>query len=232
MPLTSSQILALLKQNLSNDASLSDSDLITYLQLGQERIIRDSPETLGSKEASLAITSTARTYSLASDFYQFRTKPWVASLSRAIEYKAPARFIEEFETYATIPSGDPDWFTIVGYDETAGLQQIRLDKTPSDSLTVGYWYNWMPPAITNATSTSTPAISKVGFGELLLWAGTMIARQRNDPKGFGEAVGFYDKLMYGFKSYNAARPVDDAVVDALDAVDGTPRSRLGPGFPE
>lgn len=231
MALTATQLRALLKANLHNDTTFTDpDDLNTFLTLGQARIVRDAPHVLGVKEASLSLTVAAgREYSLASDFYQMRAI-WYQTSGYALEAVPFSRFIDEVERLPTIPSGPPQSYTITGYSVADSAIKLRVDKTPAETMTVEYWYYWMPADISGAT---TPAISAIGFGELILWAGTMIARERNDPDGFIQAAGIYERILGEYQSYDPTRPDRASVVrnPALDMRGGGSTLRMPPEFP-
>ena len=74
MALAADTLRTLLLANLHADKTYSDpGDLNTFLTLGQRRIVRDSPWTLGTKEGTISVVASTRAYELASDFYQMRS---------------------------------------------------------------------------------------------------------------------------------------------------------------
>lgn len=225
MPLNAASLRTLLKENLHKDSTFSDpGDLNTFLSLGQRRIVKDSPGTLGSKEGTLSITSAAREYSLASDFYQM-LGVFLPATNALISPLPFARWQEEVEYQSSVPSGDPDSYRIVGYSESSSAWRLRWDKTPDTSRTVYYWYWWLPIDI---TGTATPAVSAIGFDELLVWAATMIARERNDPQGAAVAFQRYTELLRAYRAFGVQGPDYWA---ALGSDGGRMFSRLGPRYP-
>ncbi len=203
MALTATELRSLLKEALHKDSTYTDpGDLNTFLTLGQERIVRESPHTLGAKATTLATVASTQEYNLASDFFQMRSI-WLASTSDQLIALGHDRWVSSVESLATIPTGSPQWYCIFGWDSTNALWDIRLNPTPDAIYTIKYFYYWIPTAI---TGTATPAICSIGFSELLLEAAIMIARARNDPEGRVESTQMYRVLMQDYKAFSAQGP--------------------------
>jgi hypothetical protein len=225
MALTNAELRTLLKANIHKDSTFSDpDDLNTFLTLGQERIVRDSPTTLGTKEGTLSLTTGGRVYDLASDFYQMKGVFYPTN-SLWLEPVAMSLWLEQVEAQASIASGEPYLYVIWGFDATNAVQQIKFNYTPSASMTYYYWYYWFPIAI---TGSATSPISSLGFSELLLEAATMSALKRNDPDGYAVALTNYQRLLREYREYRPEAPDQDIVL-----APSTRRvtSRLGPYYP-
>lgn len=196
---TGTELSALLKTFIHSDADFSAADLLLYLNLGQKRIIRDAPSVLRKKQATLAITSDSREYSLASDFYQM-VSLWIKTVGIKLSPMAPGEFIEYVERMPSIPSGYPEGYIILGYDESQETPawRIRFDRTPDTDYTVYYWYHYFPATI---TADATPLLSSMGFDELLLWSSAMIALQPKDPEGHKSARTNYLANLSEFRAY-------------------------------
>src|SRR5262245_41570599 len=210
MPLTISQLEARLLFNLRNDTQFTTSLLDTYLTLCQERMVRDSPHTLGIKRSTVSIVAADQQALVASDVFQI-IAVWLPAMSSRLTYVPHRRFVEDYELLTTIPSGAPHSYTVSNYDESVSKWNIRFDTQADASYTLTYWYYWMPAAISG--TTAVPAISGIGFGELLIWAATMVARETNDPDGMAVAKMHYDTGMLEYSTYIPARP--DWDVDQL-----------------
>jgi hypothetical protein len=206
MPLNSGELRTRLKANLHNDVKLTDpDDFNIFLNLGMERIVRDSPHTLGIKRATLSLTDAARDYDLASDFYQMATDIFISSENAVVTAKGLHRWINEVEYQETVPSGTPEEYCVTGINSSTAVWQVSFDRTPSTAMTAYYWYRWMPAAI-SGTATSTPVISALGFGELLLWAATVAGRTSNDPEGLAEAEALYQKHLKEYRCFDPQQP--------------------------
>jgi hypothetical protein len=226
MALTNTELRSLLKANLHSDTTYTDpGDLNTFLTLGQERIVHDSPHTLGPKQGTLSLTVAAgRSYDLASDFYQMKAIFYPTS-GVWLEPVMAGEWIEIVETLSSIPSGEPDQYTI-RWDVTNALWQVVFNMTPSASMTYYYWYYPMPAAISGA---GTCLISSIGFSALLLEAATMIALSRNDPDGAAVAATNYARLLPDYRSYNTMGP--DYVPVLRPGMSRASTNQLGPHFP-
>lgn len=225
MALTNTQLRALLKANLHNDTTYSDpTDLDSFLTLGQERIVQDSPHTLGIKSATLSLTVAGRSYDLASTFYQMRGLYYPTS-GILCEPVGSGEWVEIVETQATVPSGIPDKY-MLSWNATTSLWQVTFNMTPSASMTYYYWYFWMPAAI---SGSGTCTISSLGFGHLLLEAATMCALERNDPSGHDLAAKNYARLLPSYQAYSPMQP--DYVPILRPGMDRGLSNRLGPHYP-
>ena len=197
--LTGTGLSSLLLTYLRNDASLSASDLLLLLNLGQKRIIRDAPYILRQKSGTLSLVNPTREYSLASDFYMM-TGIYLQSTGKKIEAVLANEWLETVERLPTIPSGPPTQYTILGFDESQGSPAWRIifNYIPSSDLTVTYWYRQMPSDI---TADSIPVISSMGFDELLLWASALVGLEPRDPAGANNARMFYAENLASFREY-------------------------------
>lgn len=216
MALTEYQLYTLLKRNLHNDATLTSTDFATYLTLAQERIVQDSPSSLGVKEAVISVTQSTRVYSLASDFFQMRAM-YCSTESRWIDPVPVKEFVETVERLGTIPDGTPLAYCVRGFDDSTGLWQVAFDHVPTTSYTYGYQYYWKPQAMTIVNQTTVPPVSAVGFGKLIVDAATMIATEANDPERFQIAAAAYELGMRQYRCFNPMGP------------DYTPQLRPGDG---
>ena len=224
---TGTNLAILLNSYLHNDISFSSTDRLTYLTLGQQRIVRDEPTKLATKEATITTAAGTREYSLATDFYMMQGI-WLQANGWKLDPYLDAEFIETVERIPTIPSGPPTGYTVLGYDETIGTPafRIRFNYNPDDIYAIKYWYYYMPAAV----SSATPAISAMGFDELLLWAATMIALQPKDPEGSATAMQNYLLCLDAFRSYRPMGP-DYHPTFRAKSQDQRPRSPLGPHYP-
>jgi hypothetical protein len=229
MGLGADVLRTMLKRNLHGDAGLTDpDDYNTFLTLGQEMMVQDSPSSLGVKEGSLNITSAARKYALASDFYQMRGvfNPTVGWSLDPIPQK---EFIETVERLASIPSGPPRGYSVIGIDGTTGFWQISFDYTPDQNYTLKYWYYWVPAAI---TGTAVPPVSAAGFDTCLVWAATKVGLQGKDPSGYALALEMYENEMKQFRNFDAQGPDRDIVLSPSEGyVRAGSTLRLPPQFP-
>lgn len=209
MPLTHAQLRSLLKANLHKDTGFTDpDDLDTFLTLGQERIIKDSPQTLGVKTDSITSADGTQGYSLAADFFQ-SIKMWDSTNSQQIHPWSKQQWVQNVESLASIPVGIPRRYCITHFDEATNLWAVRFYPTPGGTYTLKNFYNWMPGAI---SSSGTPAVCRIGFSSLLLSASTFIALQRNDPKG---AAGWFEQYLIElreYKTYNPQKPDDSSML--------------------
>ena len=227
MPLTGTQLSTLFTTYMHEDILLSTQNKLDYLTLGQERIVRDAPTILAKKEATITTVASTQEYSLASDFYKMHAI-WLQANGWKLYPIPAAEFIETVERIPTIPSGPPTGYTILGYDTTIGTPAMRLrfNYNPDAAYSIEYWYHYMPAAI---TGSATPAISAMGFTELLLWAAVMIALQPKDPQGHAQAAANYERNLEQFMSY---RPMAPDYTPTLRAGDGArTRFPLGPHYP-
>lgn len=202
---TGTELSTLLTTYLHNDVSLTAATKLIYLNLGLKKILRDAPLTFYKKEETLNLTAVAgREYDLESDFY-LMVAMWETTTGRKLAPTLTAEWIEGIERLTTVPSGPPEQYIILGFDEseTAPAWRIRFDKTPDDSYTVTYWYIPMPEAI---TADATPAISSMGFDELLLWSSTCVALQPKDPQGHQIAYQNYRDNLSKWFEYRAMSP--------------------------
>ena len=227
---TGTALSALLDDYVHNDIRLTAANKLTYLTLGQQRIVRDSPTSIFVKQATISVTvAIGREYSLASDFHMMQAI-WLQTQGWKLDPMGDAEFIETVERIPTIPSGPPRMYTILGFDESQGTPafRIRFDYTPDASYTVTYWYYYMPGTL---TGSATPALSAMGFDELLLWATAMIILQQKDPTGYASAVQQYQACLDTFKSYRPMGP-DYTPLFRPQSNDYRPRvGWLGPHFP-
>ena len=212
MALAADTLRTLLKANLHNDQTYSDpGDLNTFLTLGQRQIVHDAPWVLGTKEGTLSVVASTRSYELAADFYQMRSM-FYATNGIHLEPIMVNEFVELVERLPTIPSGAPRGYCVTGYDVTNAGWMVSFDYIPDASYTYKYWYYWMPADI---SGTATPPVSAIGFDELLLWAATMLARERNDPDGAVSASAFYERHLAEYKKFQVQGP-DYAAVSRAD----------------
>jgi hypothetical protein len=232
MALNGSQLSTLLTTYLHNDVSISAADKLLYLTLGQQRMVRDSPSTLSTKQTTLSLTSgdTTREYSLPSDFYMMQAV-WLPVMGYKLGPMLDAEFIDTVERLPVIPTGPPRDYCILGYDETLTPPRfrIRFNYTPNDDYTVYIWYYWMPADV---TAVLTPVVCAMGFTECLLWAACSIALQPKDPEGYQQAEGNYQRLMEDFRAY---RPMGADYTPILRPLTSETVGRrgptLGPHFP-
>jgi hypothetical protein len=201
---TGTELSALFSVYMHNDAALTAANKLTYLNLGLKRILRDAPSTFRLKEATITTADGTQEYSLASDFYLMAAM-WLQSTGRKLSPMLAGEFIDTVERMPTIPEGPPEEYIIMGYDESQDTPawRVRFDKTCDAIYSVEYWYNPVPTAI---TADATPAISSMGFDELLLWAAVMIALQPKDPDGHQIARGNYLENLAEWKAYRTSRP--------------------------
>lgn len=218
MALTNAQCRSLLKANLHNDTTFTDpTDLDTFLTLGQQRIVRDSPHTLGIKETTISVVASTREYSLASDFYQMRGM-FLPSQNWTIWPYRMSDFVEQVEYQNTVPSGPPRSYQIIGFSSSEARWRVKFDYDPDASYTVKYWYYWMPSDI---SGSGTPVHSSIGFADLLVWAATALARERHDPEGYQIALDNYNRLLPAYRAYDVGGPDRVPVLD--------PDMNRGPG---
>jgi len=224
-------IRALLKQNLHKDTTFSDpGDLDTFLDLGKERIIQDSPHTLGVKTQTITTTASQQEDDLASDFWKIRGV-WEAAQGQHLQSLPHSEWIDFVERLPTLPEGKPTHYNITVYDASSTVWKIRFYPTPDGALTIKVFYWWMPAEF---TGTGTHLLSSLGFGELLMWAGTMIARSRNDPDGAQEAERHYNELMREYRHHNPQGPDSTSRLRshmASDGAGGGSTLRLPPEYP-
>ena len=227
-----SQLATLLNTYLHNDSTISLTDRLLYLTLGQQRMVADSPTTLSTKQDTLSLVSgdTAREYSLASNFYQMQAM-WLPVMGYKLSPMIDAEFIDTTERLPVIPTGPPRDYIILGYDETLTppRYRIRFNYTPNDNYTVYYWYYWMPADV---TAVLTPVVSAIGFSECLLWAATMIALQPKDPSGYQQAAANYERCLDAYKTYRASGPDYMPILRPMSSdTAGRRGPTLGPHFP-
>ena len=201
---TGTELSALLATNLHNDASFTAANKLTYLNLAVKRIMRDAPERFRKKEASLAITAAAREYSLATDFFMI-SSIWLQTTGHKLTPMLPGEFVDQVERIPTTPTGSPEEYIILGFDESQDTPayRIRFDKTPDGNYTLTYWYYPMPAAI---TADATPALSTMGYDEMIVAAATMIALQPKDPEGSAIAKQAYLEILREFRAFNPMGP--------------------------
>lgn len=220
--LTHAQLRSLLKANLHKDTGYSDpDDLNTFLTLGQERIISDSPHTLGVKTDTITSANGTQEYDLAADFYQI-IKMWDATNSRQVHPWTPQEWIQNVESLESIPAGIPRRYCITEFSESSNLWKVRFYPTPGGTYSLKNFYNWQPSAI---ASTGTPAICRIGFSGLLISAASFIALQRNDPSGSKGWLEQYLIELREYKTYNPQKP-DDSSMLATQAYGGRGGSTL------
>jgi len=231
MALTNDQIRALLKENLHKDTGYADpGDLNTLLDLGKERIIHDSPATLGVETQTITTTSSQQEDNLASDFYKIRGV-WESAQGQHLTALPHSEWISFVERLSTIPSGKPTHYNINVFDATDTRWKIRWYPIPDGALSIKVFYWWMPAKI---TGDGTSLLCSLGFSELLLWAATAIGRLRNDPTGAGEAERRYRELMVDYKNYNPQAPDELSVRRShmgTEGLGGGSTLRLPPEFP-
>ena len=225
---TGTELSTLLTTYLHNDVGISSADKLIYLNLGVKRILRDAPECFLKKEATLAIDSSKRTYSLATDFYMMYGV-WLQAVGTKLQPVLAGEWIDTVERIVTIPSGPPLRYTILGFDESLQTPawQIRIDKTPDANYTLNYWYFPVPVTI---TGSSTPGLSAMGFDELICWAAAMIALQPKDPEGHQLAKQNYVENLMAFREFRAMGP-DYTPVFRLGFSEGGSNLTLGDHFP-
>jgi len=229
MALTNDQIRALLKQNLHKDTGFTDpGDLNTLLDLGKERIVHDSPATLGVKTQTITTTNAQQEDNLASDFFKIRGV-WESAQGQQLQSVPHSEWVMLVERLSTIPSGPPTHYTISVYDASGTLWKIRWNPTPDSALTIKVFYWWMPATI---TGSGTSLHCSLGFSELLLWAATLIGRSRNDPDGAVEAERHYNELMVEYKHYDPMGPDGTSRLRSHMAPSGGGSTlRLPPSYP-
>lgn len=228
MAMTATQLRARLKANIHNLAGLTDpDDYDLFLTLGQQRMVRDSPATLGIKSGSLSLVDNTREYSLAADVYQVKGvfyptgNKWLTAIP-------VGEFIRTVEWLATIPEGQPEGYCVTRWDATSGFWKIAFDHDPGASLTYTYWYYWMPADI---SGTAVPAVSAIGFGTALLWAATMEARQGYDMKGLEQAQIIYEREMIKYRAFDAQGPDYHMALNPDSYGGGGSTLRLPPEYP-
>lgn len=202
---TGTELSTLLTTYLHNDVSLTAASKLIYLNLGLKKIVRDAPLTFRKKEATLTLTTAlGREYSLASDFY-LMLAVWYSETGTKLQPTLTAEWIEGVERMTTIASGPPEEYIVLGYDESQDTPawRVKFDKTPDDEYEITYWYTPMPSAI---TADATPAISSMGFDEMLLWASASIALQPKDPQGHQIAHQNYRDNLKQWFEYRAMSP--------------------------
>ena len=228
MALTAAQLRALLKANLHNDSTFTDpDDLNSYLTLGQERIVQDCPNLLGSKYSTITTSTSTRQYALASDCDQVYAV-WDQTNGIKLVYIAPADFIEKVERLPTIPSGVSLAYTIIGYVAADSALEIVLSATPASAGTLKYWYQWSPSAI---TGSSTPALCTLGWSSLLLNAASMLATGRNDPDASAYYTRIYEKGAEIARAWHPASPDYTPSLDPVSYRRGGSTLRLPTQFP-
>lgn len=228
MALTATQLRALLKANLHNDSTYSDpDDLNTFLTLGQERIVKDCPQLLGRKYSTITTTTSTREFALATDVYQVYAV-WNQTDGFKLTFVPQQDFIETVERLPTIGSGPATEYTILGWVAADSVMKLVLNLTPSAAGTLKYWYWWMPAAI---SGSSTPALSSLGWSELLLNAASMIALGRNDPDASSFFEKKYDKLMEAARAWHPAAPDYAPALDPIERAPFGQTLRLPPSYP-
>lgn len=227
---TGTELSALLTTYLHNDASFTAANKLTYLNLGLQRIMRDAPDCLMKKQAELSLSAAAgRDYSLASDFYQM-SAVWLQTTGVKLTPLLTSEFIDTVERLPTTPTGPPEEYIILGFDESQETPawRIRFDKTPDDDYTVTYWYRQAWKAI---TADATPGLSTMGYDELLLWAATMIALQPKDPEGYMTAKQSYAENLVKYQTANPMGPDYTPVLRPASYEYGPRGLRLDEHFP-
>ena len=201
---TGTELSTLLTTYLHNDVALTAANKLTYLNLGLKKIVRDAPMTFRRKEGTLTLNTSDREYSLATDFY-IMLGIWHQANGKKLQPTLTAEWIEGIERQVTIASGPPEEYIVLGYDESQDTPawRIKFDKTPDSAYTITYWYTPMPAAI---TADATPAISSMGFDEMLLWASATIALQPKDPQGHQIAFQNYRDNLRQWFEYRAMSP--------------------------
>lgn len=200
MSYNGTELSALMDDYIHNDAGMTATRKLQYLTMGQQRIIHDLPFVIGTKEATLSLTlALGRTYSLASDFYMMESV-FLPTTSVKMTPVLHSEMIDSIDRLASTPSGTPSEYTILGYDTTIATPacRIRFNYTPDASYTVYYWYKYMPAAI---TATAIPALSYLGFDELLVLAASMIALQPKDPQGYAYTKQCYEQEAERARQY-------------------------------
>jgi len=229
MALTHDEIRNLLRQNLHKDTGFSDpGDLNILLNLGKERIVQDSPDTLGVKTQSITTVASQQENDLASDFWQARGV-WDATSGTHLGSYMDSEWITNVERLPTIPEGPPLYYNITVFDAATAIWKIRWNPTPDDIRTIKVFYWWVPATI---TGSGTALHCSLGFSELLLWAATLIGRSRNDPEGAQEAERQYKELLVEYKAYNPQGPDSNSILQSHMATDGGGSTlRLPPQYP-
>jgi len=201
---TGTELSTLLTTYLHNDVSLTAATKLIYLNLGLKKIVKDAPLTFRKKEGTLTLTTAGREYSLESDFYVMLGM-WHQASGRKLQPTLAAEWIEDIERQVTIASGPPQEYIILGFDDSQDTPawRVKFDKTPDSTYTVKYWYTPMPAAI---TAGATPAISSMGFDEMLLWASATIALQPKDPQGHLVAFQNYQNNLKQWFEYRSMGP--------------------------
>ena len=205
MPLTNANLRSLLKENIHKDTGFSEpTDLDSFLTLGQERIVTDSPHTLGVKTDTITSVDGTQEYSLDSTFYQI-VKMWDTTNGRRIYAWTHSEWATYVESLSSIPTGIPHHYSVIFFDEAQStpIWRVRFFPTPGGAYTIKNFYHWMPAAI---SGSGTPSICRIGFSELLLSGATMIALERNDPRGAKAWQDRYDRRMVKYMSYNPQKP--------------------------
>lgn len=229
MAMTATQLRARLKANIHNLAGLTDpDDYDLFLTLGQQRMVRDSPATLGIKEGTISVVANTRTYSLASDVHRVKGVFYPTN-NIWLDCIPVSEFIQTVERLSTIPSGAPEGYCVTGYSVSGAAWTIAFDHIPDASYTYKYWYYWMPADV---SGTAIPPVSAIGFGTALLWAATMEAREAYDPSGYQQAAVIYERELAKYKAFDVQGPDYQMMLqpDGLYRGGGS-TLRLPPEFP-
>ena len=200
--LTGPQLLDFLQEILHQDTTFDSTDLYNFLSLGQRRIVHDAPWVLGAKSTTFNTVDGTQEYSLAADFYQMRSM-WNTTTPCRIRPVRPSDWTDAVENETALVEGVPRWYYIRGWDVTAGTWNVRLHYVPDGVYAVNYLYYWLPADV---SATKNGPIAAAGFDELVLWAGAMIATQRNDPQGHVTAFNNYQRLLQEYKAHSAEGP--------------------------
>lgn len=230
--LAADSLRSLLKENLHNDETFTDpGDLNNLLTLGQERIIQDSPHTLGNQDGTITTVADQTTpYDLASDFYKLsKGGIWDASNSLQLEPMPAGLWAGNFKALSTIPGGPPQYYKITFFDSvTDNVWKLEFYPIPDAIITIAYYYYLLPAVI---SGTTKPAICEIGFSQLLLDAATFIGLKRNDPEG---STQYFRDYLAGLERYESYNPQGAAETHRLRPPvmgGGGTTLRLPPEFP-
>lgn len=225
--LTSSQLITLFLDHLHNDSTFTEAKCYQYLNLGQRQIVLDAPWVLGVKEGSITTTNAVQAYSLASDFHNMKAL-WDTTNSRRVFPARPSEWSESVEATSTVATGTPRAYMISYFDPDESVWKIRLYPTPNGEYALKYFYYWQPSDI---NGTTAGPIANMGFDQLVLWSGLMVAKQRTDPAGHQEALSNYARMLNEYKSFKADGPDYTPGLRAGDYEGGGATGRLPDEFP-